>query len=185
MGKFKSINYSRVVCGDCGEVTVIEPGTEFAGLACRCEVQETLVLNDTEVSTPVQQELDYVKTQTVTVIGRFEDGDYEVCNSNNLDDTWRVPKDTFEGTFEVVTNDEVQDDEDTTTNAQVDDVSEESDPSNTVTLSLSDLVGKTTKEVKETYNMDELRVLAKASKIRGATQMNEDKLVGKLLAKAE
>ena len=64
-------------------------------------------------------------------------------------------------------------------------VSEESDPSNTVTLSLEDLKGKTADEVKEAYNMDELRVLAKASKIRGASQMNEDKLVGKLLAKAE
>ncbi len=68
--------------------------------------------------------------------------------------------------------------------------SEESDPSNkqesqtpVVTLSLDALVGKTSDEIKDEFNMDELRVLAKASKIRGASQMNEDKLVEKLLQK--
>ncbi len=167
-----------------------------------------------EISKPVLQELDYVKTQTVTVIGRFKDGDYEVINSNDATDSWRVPKDTFESTYKEVpvtytiaddadlsdiklepgavipvpTN-EVKDNETDETNAeyeQKDSISEESDPRNTVvTLSITDLEGKSLEEIKAAYNMDELRTLAKACQIRGASQMKEDKLIGKLLAKAE
>jgi|LGVE01.1.fsa_nt_gb hypothetical protein len=102
MSEFRSENFGRIVCGGCGEATTIEPGQIYAGLNCTCG--EPIKGSDTEKSTPVQEELDYIKTQTVIVIGMFKNGDYEVCNGNDLSDTWRVPKETFENTYEVKIN---------------------------------------------------------------------------------
>jgi len=208
MSKFKSINYSRVVCEDCGAVSEIEPGREFEGLNCTCdkekhvfqvgdlskeklkELMESLDNNmgvivplyegaDTEISKPVQQELDYAKTQTVTVIGRFENGDYEVCNSNDLSDTWRVPKDTFESTYKVI------EDETPTNSADNKQENALSEDNTTYSISLDDLKDLSIEDIKAKFNMDELRVLAKALNIRSASQMKEDKLVGKLLERIE
>jgi hypothetical protein len=193
--KFKSINYSRVVCEGCGIETVIEPGREFGGLNCSCNDKPKL--DDKEISLPVMKELDYIKTQTVTVIGRFENGDYEVCNSNDLNDTWRVPKDTFESTYEAIDfaivdapkTEEVNTDETPktdATNEQTDSLSKGGDPlENTVTLSLEALKGQTSDEIAAAYNMDELRTLAKAVGIKSSHNMREDNLIGKLLEKAE
>jgi hypothetical protein len=185
--KFKSINYSRVVCEGCGIETVIEPGREFGGLNCSCNDKPKL--NDKEISLPVMKELDYIKTQTVTVIGRFENGDYEVCNSNDLDDTWRVPKNTFESTYEAMRIEEVNTDETPetdATNEQTDSLSKGGNPlENTVTLSLEALKGQTLDEIAAAYNMDELRTLAKAVGIKSSHNMREDNLIGKLLEKAE
>ena len=191
---FNSINYSRVVCEGCGSETTIEPGRGFSGLNCDCKDEAPQGL-DTELSTPVQEELDYTKTQTVTVIGTFENGDYEVCNGNDLSDTWRVPKDTFEATYELTKPlDEVQDNEapETTADNEDDSLSKGGDPlsevehdGSTYTITLGDLTGLTVDEIKDKFNMDELRVLAKALKVRGASNMGEEKLIGKLLAKAE
>lgn len=50
-------------------------------------------------------------------------------------------------------------------------------------LSLDNLKDKTADEIKDEYTLDQLRPLAKSLKIRGSSQMNEDKLVGKLLEK--
>ena len=100
---YSTLNYNRFTCIGCYAETVIEPGQIFTGkMNCKCEVNKTVPLDDKELSTVVLEELDYVKTQTVTVIGKFDNGDYEVCNGNDLSDTWRVPKDTFEGTYELV-----------------------------------------------------------------------------------
>lgn len=174
MGKFKSINYSRVVCEDCGEATIIEPGTEFSGLNCNCG--EKPKLDDTEISKPVQQELDYVKTQTVIVIGIFKNGDYEVCNNNDLNDTWRVPKNTFESTYEKLETPKGNINETPTTNA---------DTKQEITLSLEDIKGRTPENITVMFSLEELRTLAKSCKIRGYTNMGKDKLIGKLLAKVE
>lgn len=205
MSKFKSINYSRVVCEGCGQETTIEPGIEFGGMNCKCKDEPPKGLAE-EISTPVLEELDYVKNQTVTVIGRFENGDYEVINSNDATDSWRVPKDTFESTYEVVKvltdadaladlngdprpdnpSDEaikLQEEGTTTEDNQEPDTSEESDSSK-VTLSLEDLKGKTSEEIKDGYNMDELRTLAKEVKIKGYSNMRETKLVTRLLEAA-
>ena len=171
MGKFKSINYSRVVCEDCGDETTIEPGVIFSGLNCKC---------NEELSTPFTEIIVYTDGESnVELLGVFDNGDVEVKHTDGTL-SYRVPKDTFENNFNEVTEDE-----DTTDDTPLASTSEESNPSNTVTLSLDDLVGKTADEVKEAYTMDELRVLAKASKIRGASQMNEDTLVKRLLVKAE
>jgi len=182
MGKFKSMNFMMVNCEGCGEKTTIEPGTEFSALNCNCKAEKPK-LNDTEISKPVQQELDYVKTQTVTVIGRFKDGDYEVCNGNNLDDTWRVPKDTFESTYEIYapkpkgTTDETPE---TATDDKKDCVSKGSDP---LVITLEDIKSKTPNEIADTYDINVLRSLAKSVGMRNVGQTGEAKLIGKLLAK--
>tara|TARA_R110000851_G_scaffold268625_1_gene421367 strand:+ start:1485 stop:1859 length:375 start_codon:yes stop_codon:yes gene_type:complete len=95
---FRSENFSRIVCTACEESTTIEPGHNFNGLNCKCGDN---LMSDTEISTPVKEELDYIKTNIVIVIGRFENGDYEVCNDNNIAHTWRVPKDTFEYSYKL------------------------------------------------------------------------------------
>lgn len=180
MRKFKSINYIQVNCEGCGATTSVEPGTEFSKLNCNCKPEKPK-LNDTEISKPVQQELDYIKTQTVTVIGRFKDGDYEVCNGNDLSDTWRVPKDTFESTYARPKDTEaVQTDETPTTitNGEESSVSKGGG-------SLKDIKGLSVEDVKAKFTIDKLRTLAKSCKIRGYTNMGEDKLIGKLLKKAE
>lgn len=98
---FSTINYTRLTCRSCSAVTVIEPGQTFDGkMNCTCKAVAPVKMDADEISVPVQEELDYMKSQTVTVIGRFKDGDYEVINSNDSTDSWRVPKDTFESTFE-------------------------------------------------------------------------------------
>ena len=170
MGKFKSINYSRVVCEGCGSETSIEPGIIFNDLNCTCNSEESKACKEIKV---------FIDGDSVVeLLGIFNNGDVEVKHTDGTL-SYRVPKDTFENNFNEVTEDE-----DTTDNTPLDSTSEESDPSNTeVTLSLDALVGKTAEEIKDEFNMDELRVLAKASKIRGASQMNEDKLVEKLLQK--
>lgn len=209
--RFMSINYSRVVCEGCGEESIIEPGTEFHGLNCSCKVKAKK--DDKEISTPVQDEKEY--THLVTVIGTFKDGDYEVCANNDLDNTYRVPKETFESEFEVAVplldtkvnlcdtcnlefatcnvkdyvpgdglgNDNVIECED---HQPIPPVQEEG----TITLSIEDIkeinntVENPVEAIKAAYNMDELRVLAKSVKIRGASNMGEQKLVERLLTKA-
>lgn len=167
---FKSMNFTQITCEKCGVMTQIEPGIAFKGLDCVCDVEGSKQYKEIKVFTDGEN--------TVEALGVFKNGDIEV---KHVDGTlsYRVPATTFANQYN-----EVQEDENTADNTQMADVSEESDPSK-VTLSLEDLKGKTPEEIKDGYNMDELRVLAKAVKIRGASQMNEDKLVGKLLTKAE
>ncbi len=176
MSKFVSINYTRVTCKDCGAATVIEPGKIIEGLNCKCEDESQ---ESAEQYTEIKLFTD--GENTVEALGVFKNGDIEVKYVDGTQ-SYRVPAKTFAEQYNEV-QDEIT--EETEANTEETSVSEESDPSNTVTLSLDDLKGKTADEVKDGYNMDELRVLAKAVKIRGASQMNEDKLVGKLLAKAE
>ncbi len=234
MNKFKSMNYTRVVCEECGIETTIEPGIVFEGLNCNCNVEESKQYKEIKVFTDGEN--------TVEALGVFKNGDIEVKHVVEGTLSYRVPANTFATQYNEVQEDEtaetpdneVQEDEtaetpdnevqeeskqykeikvftdgentvealgvfkngdievqeDETaetpaTNEEKNSISEGSDPSTTVTLSLEDLKGKTPEEIKEAYNMHELRVLAKASKIRVASQMNEDKLVGKLLARAE
>lgn len=163
---FSTLNYNRFECNGCNEITVIEPGQIFTGeMNCKCKVKEAL--DNTEVSTPVLDEVDYQSTTVVTVIGVFKDGDYEVSMAKDLEKTYRVPKATFEADYELIE----------TPAADV------PDPVESVTLSLDMLEGKTLEQIKEEFNMDELRVLAKACKIRGAANTGEDKLIKKLLEK--
>lgn len=165
---FKTINYTRFTCVECQRETVIEPSAIFDG-KFNCDCKREVKLDDTEISEPVKEEIDYVKTQTVTVIGVFLGGDYEVCNSNDLSDTWRVPKKTFEDTYKML--------EDT--------VNYSSAPELCLKLSLLDLKGMTPEDIKAKYNMDELRALGKAVALRSYHNLNEDKLVARLLKKAE
>lgn len=156
MGKFKSINYSRVVCEGCGSETSIEPGILFKDLNCTCNSEESKACKEIKVFTDGES--------NVELLGIFKNGDVEVKHTDGTL-SYRVPKDTFENNFNEVTEDE-----DTTDNTPL-------------ASTLDALVGKTAEEIKDDFNMDELRVLARASKIRGASQMNEDKLVEKLLEK--
>ena len=229
MSRFISENYSRAVCADCKEVTTITPGFVFSKLNCKCDNKEVVKNLDTEISKPVQEEKEY--SHKITVIGTFKNGDYEVCANNDLDNTYRVPKATFESDFEEVTTPEL-----TTLNSDdieiykvivvgilvngdyevyaekdadkvkyiIDKETFERDYKEnfadfepgvlvngdkglegTFSISLEDLKGKTEEEIKAKFTVDELRVLAKAVKIKGYTNMKEDNLVGKLLAKVK
>jgi len=155
---FKSINYSRVVCEDCNVETVIEPGTAFSGLKCNCKDTKSK-----EISKPVQEEKDYVTM--VTVIGRFDNGDYEVVNDNDSKDSWRIPKETFEGSF-----------------------SERKifapECSSVLTFNHLEFKDKTLDELKDRYTVDELRVLAKEVGIKRYNNMKEETLIEKLIEKA-
>ena len=170
---FRSMNFTQITCTKCGAMTQIEPGRHFKGLNCKCNVEESEAYKEIKVFSDGNVE--------VEALGVFKNGDIEVRYTDGTM-SYRVPAKTFAKDFEEVQDETAEKTED---NQKETSVSEEVDPSNTVTLSLNDLKGMTPDEIKDAYNMDELRVLAKASKIRGATQMNEDKLVGKLLAKAE
>ena len=166
--KFTSINYSRVVCGGCGAETTIEPGAIFSGLNCSCNVEaEKPKLDDTEISTPTQEELDY--GQVITVIGTFKNGDVEVCSNNDLDNTFRLPKETFEANFKELPK--TSNDEGSTTENGI------------VTLSIEDLKGLSLEDIKAKYTVDELRLLAKSLKVKGYSNMGEDKLIARLLEK--
>lgn len=159
---FKSINYSRVVCDGCGAETTIEPGVSFSKLNCECEC----IKNDTkshEISKPVMEEKDYIKSQTVTVIGRFKNGDYEVINSNDATDSWRVPQKTFESTYQEVAVNVIDLDE----------------------SYQHPLSGKDADSIKDMFTDDELRSFAKDFGIRRYKQMNIDTLIDKLIEKAE
>ena len=154
MSKFESINYSRVICKECREVTIIEPGREFKKLNCNCV---------NELSTPFQEIHEYVKEDgtTVELVGEFKNGDYEIKYPNgNLE--YRISKIAFDKEFKK--------------NIKVDD---------NVYLTLDDLREKSIDEIKEEFLLDELRILARNLKIRGASQMNEIKLVERLLEKVE
>lgn len=169
MGKFKSINYSRVVCEDCGQETIIEPGMVFNGLNCKCKDEK----KSEELSTPFNEIKLYNKEDgtTVELIGEFENGDVEVQYEDGTK-AYRIPKETFEADFTEVTEEDQNADE-TETNPKE------------VVLSLEMLQGKTAEEIAAEYTVDALRVLARSLKIRGSSQMNEDNLVVKLLEKAE
>ena len=169
MGKFKSINYSRVVCEDCGQETIIEPGMVFSGLNCKCEDKKKEKAE--ELATPFNEIKLYTKEDgtTVELMGEFENGDVEVQYEDGTK-AYRIPKETFEAEFTEVTEED-QDEEETETNPEE------------VVLSLEMLQGKTAEEIAAEFTVDALKVLARSLKIRGASQMNEDKLVEKLLEK--
>ena len=177
------MNYILVECEGCRAKTSVEPGTEFSKLNCDCK-PDKLKLNDTEISKPVQSELDYKSILIITVIGRFKDGDYEVCIANDLTETWRMPKDTFESTYEVVEiplpaiKETPKGNTDETPTNDADNKQEN-------TLSLEDIKGKTAEEIAEAYSLEELRILGKAEGMRNVGQTGEAKLIGKLLKKAE
>lgn len=168
MSKFKSENFSRVVCVECREVSFIKPGIIFNKLNCKCVKK----LEEKEISLPVKKELDYVNTQKFIVIGMFKDGDYEVSNGNDLSYTWRIPKKSFENTFKVVP-----------------DVPFENTPKNSTiceyNISLENIKGMLFEDIKDKYTVKELRILAKAVKIKGYSNMGEVKLIERLLAKAK
>ena len=58
-------------------------------------------------------------------------------------------------------------------------------PKEVITLSLSELAGRQPEEIKAAYNIDILKALAKELKIKNYYQMKEDKLIKKLLERAE
>jgi len=163
MSEFMSMNYTRVVCNKCGSETTIEPGRCFKELNCTC---------NTEVAKQLKEIKEYIKEDgtVVEVIGEFKNGDLEIKYPDGSL-SYRMSFNDFNTQFAEVNTDETT--EETEDNKQE------------VTLSLDTLQGMTADEIKDAYNMDELRVLAKTCKIRGASQMTEDKLAGKLLAKAE
>lgn len=181
MSKFKSMNYILVECEGCRAKTSVEPGTEFSKLNCNCKPEKPK-LNDTEISKPVQQELDY--GQLITVIGTFKNGDVEVCSNNDLSNTFRIPKETFECNFRELPR--------TTQGAELNkkvDTDEtpinDADNKQENTLSLEDIKGKTAEEIAAAYSLEELRALGKAEGMRNVGQTGEAKLIGKLLKKAE
>lgn len=166
MSEFMSINYTRVVCNKCGAETTIEPGRVFKELNCKCKNEVAEQLNEIK---------EYTKEDgtVVELIGVFKNGDVEIKYPDGSM-SYRMSKGDFDAQFN-----------DITANTQMDDVSEEVDPSNTITLSLDVITDKTADEIKEEFTVEELKVLARSLKIRGASQMNEDKLIEKLLEKAE
>ena len=152
MGRFKSINYSRIVCEDCGAITTIEPGRVFKQLECKCK---------TEVAEQLKEIKEYTKEDgtVVELIGIFKNGDVEIKYPDGSM-SYRMSKGDFDAQFK-----------------------EDQDDTDEVTLSINDLEGKTADEIKDEFTVDALKVLARSLKIRGASQMNEDKLIEKLVEK--
>lgn len=115
----------------------------------------------TETAEQVKEIKEYTKEDgtVVELIGVFKNGDVEIKYPDGSM-SYRMSKGDFDAQFK-------EDEEDT----------EE------VTLSLDDLVGKTNEEIAAEFTVDALKVLARAQKIRGASQMNEEKLIEKLVEK--
>ncbi len=55
---------------------------------------------DAELPEPCDKVEQFYKTAIIEVLGRYENGDYQVCNVGNPTDNWRVPKEVFESTYE-------------------------------------------------------------------------------------
>ena len=157
MSEFVSINYTRVVCNKCGSETTIEPGRVFKELNCKCK---------TETAKQLKEIKEYSKEDgtVIEVVGEFSNGDLEIKYPDGSL-SYRISANDFTAQFKEIEDEEVK----TNTDA--------------VTLSINDLTGKTVDEIKDEFTVDTLRVLARSQKIRGAAQMNEDKLVEKLLEK--
>ena len=115
----------------------------------------------TETAEQVKEIKEYTKEDGIVVelIGVFKNGDVEIKYPDGSM-SYRMSKGDFDAQF---------------TEAEMD--NEE------VTLSLDDLAGKTNEEIAAEFTVDALKVLARAQKIRGASQMNEDKLIEKLVEK--
>ena len=157
MSEFVSMNYTRIVCNKCKAETVIEPGRVFKDLECKCK---------NEVAEQLKEIKEYTKEDgtVVELIGVFKNGDVEIKYPDGSL-SYRLTAKQFKTQFTEVQDEEVK------TNTDE------------VTLSINDLAGKSADEIKEEFTVDALRVLARSQKIRGASQMNEDKLVEKLLEK--
>lgn len=114
-----------------------------------------------EVAEQVKEIKEYTKEDgtVVELIGVFKNGDVEIKYPDGSM-SYRMSKGDFDAQF-------TEDEEDT----------------KEVTLSLDDLVGKTNEEIAAEFTVDALKVLARAQKIRGASQMNEEKLIEKLVEK--
>lgn len=155
MSEFMSINYTRIVCNKCGAETTIEPGRVFKELNCKCK---------TETAEQVKEIKEYTKEDgtVVELIGVFKNGDVEIKYPDGSM-SYRMSKGDFDAQFTEIKEAEMDNEE--------------------VTLSLDDLVGKTNEEIAAEFTVDALKVLARAQKIRGASQMNEDKLIEKLVEK--
>lgn len=162
MSKFESINYTRVVCKECKEETIIEPGRLFKSLNCKCVH---------EISEPFLEIDEYINKdgKLVELIGQFENGDYEIKYPNgNLD--YRIPKKDFDRDF--------------MRNVDLDKLGT-NEVDIPTPLTIDDLKDKTIDEIKDEYLVDELKVLARSLKIRGSSQMNETKLVERLIEKVK
>ena len=171
MGKFLSINYSRVVCTECDAVTMILPGEEFSGLNCTCNVEKAKQFKD--IKTYTNGELQ------VELMGEFKNGDVEVKYTDGSL-SYRIARETFDSEYEEVNVNKNIDVKTTESN-----VPQKGDVKTPVDLSLTDLKDKTVQEIKKEYFMEELRTLARACGMRGVSQTNEDKLIEKLIKKAE
>lgn len=151
MGKFVSMNYTRVTCGGCGEVTTIEPGREFKQLECSCNTEVSKQFKEIKVAYHKQD------GSIIEVIGQFKNGDLEIKREDsNL--SYRITQEDFDNHF----NYEAKKD-----------------------LTIEDIIGKINDEIKAAYTVEELRLLARSLKIRGASQMNEDNLVSSLVEHAK
>lgn len=67
----------------------------------------------------------------------------------------------------------------------VDDIEKDKEVDDGIKLSLSDLKGREVKDIRDSYNMDILRALAKEEGVKNYSQMLEKTLVKALLKKAE
>lgn len=113
-----------------------------------------------EIATPEKEIKVYTNTQgdKYELLGRFKDGDVEL-KSVDGSLTYRVRKQVFDDEYKPY--------------------------SKKVALTLADLQGKTEDEIREEYTVEELRYLARAHKLRGYSQMNEQKLIGQLIERLE
>lgn len=88
MGNFVSINYTRLVCQDCQEVTVIEPNRAFTKLNCSCSTEKSKQYSNIELFITLDG-------AEVELLGEFSNGDKEVKAINGTL-SYRIPKSTFE-----------------------------------------------------------------------------------------
>jgi hypothetical protein len=153
---------------------------EFSGLNCNC------VKEDKELSEQFKNILVYTDGEKeIELLGEFKNGDVEVKYTDRPL-SYRMARETFDSIYEEVEPVylikenalSLQEMESLKTNGAI-------VPLPSITLSLENLKLMTVQEIKDTFNMNELRTLAKACGMRRVAQTNETKLVEKLLKKAE
>lgn len=100
MGNFISINYTRLTCQDCKEVTLIEPGRRFSKLNCSCNAEASKQCSNIELF--ITQD-----GAEVELLGEFDNGDKEVkATGGTL--SYRIPKATFENFTKKADNETVK-----------------------------------------------------------------------------
>lgn len=91
--RFKSINYARVECIDCNQITEIHPGKQFGELNCLC---------NKEISKQFTEIKEYSSGSDVfELLGEYQNGDLEIKRINGSL-CYRIEADVFAKDFTLI-----------------------------------------------------------------------------------